>query len=286
MYKPMLTMVLAACLLAGRAAAGPSPPECDHAAEDDCVATRRWNFNLALGAGVRTNPLENGKDIPLVVIPQFSYYGKRFFIDDLDLGYTLWEGAANTVSLVASPGYDRVFFYRTDLQNLFINGFSTTGGAAAPGLTLVNRNAPGAVPYPARARKVTYLAGPEWTFKQWGVTGQLDVLHEVTGQNGGDEVRAAAAVPLWKGTGALNLNFGLTWKSRAIVNYYYGEPNGYQGGSALNPFVKLGYTRPLGGKWRLNAFVHHEHLGKAVRDSPIVEGDTVETVFVGAVYDF
>jgi len=285
MHKLLFTMAMGGWMLAGSAVAGPTTQDCDRSSEDDCVATHRWNFSVALGAGVRTNPLENGRDIPLVVIPQVSYYGKRFFLDDLDLGFTLLERATSTLSLVASPGYDRVFFYRTDLQNLFVNGF-TTADAAAAGVTLVNRTAPGAVPYPARARKVTYLAGPEWTVRQWGVTGQIDVLHEITGQNEGDEIRAAAAVPLWKGTGALNLNFGLTWKSRAIVNYYYGEPNGYQGGSALSPFVKLGYTRPLGGKWRLNAFVHHEHLGKAIRDSPIVEGDTVETAFVGAVYEF
>ena len=58
---------------------------------DDCVAIGRWNFSVALGAGVRTNPLVNGKDIPLIVIPQVSYYGKRFFIDNLDLGFTLIE---------------------------------------------------------------------------------------------------------------------------------------------------------------------------------------------------
>ena len=285
MDKHLRTALLAALALGGPAVAAATAPECKRESEDDCVATRHWNFSVALGAGVRKNPLENGRNIPLIVIPQFSYYGRRFFIDNLDLGFTLAESAVSSLSLVASPGYDRVFFYRSDLQNLFVNGFATTD-AAPVGAYLVTRNTLGAVPYPARARKVTYLAGPEWTVKYRGITGQIDVLHEITGQNAGDEVRAAAGVPLWKGNGSLNLNFGLTWKSSAIVNYYYGEPNGYQGRAALSPFVKLGYTRPLGGKWRLNAFVHHEHLGKSIRDSPIVEGDTVETAFVGAVYEF
>ena len=47
----------------------------------DCVAVGKWNFSLALGAGVRTNPLLDGENIPLLVIPEFSYYGRRFFID-------------------------------------------------------------------------------------------------------------------------------------------------------------------------------------------------------------
>src|SRR3984957_11154517 len=97
---------------------------------DDCVAIGRWNFSVALGAGVRTNPLVNGKDIPLVLIPEFSYYGKRFFIDNLDLGFTLAETAANTFNLIATPGYDRVYFYRSDLQNFFI-GFPPNSSTAA-----------------------------------------------------------------------------------------------------------------------------------------------------------
>src|SRR5216684_2748800 len=164
---------------------GPSP---------DCVAVGGWNFSVALGAGAMTNPLVASKAVPLVVVPQFSYYGKRFFIDDLDLGFTLAETDGITFNLVASPGYDRVFFYRSDLQNIFVRGFGAN-------TALVHAETPGAVQVSPRARHVTYLAGPEWILKYGGVTGQLDVLHEITGQNHGNEIRAAAGVPLLEGKG-------------------------------------------------------------------------------------
>ncbi len=280
-------------LIAGAAAVGcaraAAPADCQPAA-DDCVAVGGWNFSVALGAGVRTNPVLNGRDIPLVVIPQFSYYGRRVFIDNLDLGITLADTAVNSVSLIASPGYDRVFFYRSDLQNIFVGGLSGAGGFAATvgPVKPVPSNTPDAVQFPPRSRRVTYLAGPEWTFKYQAVTGQLDFLHEVTGQNHGNEVRAALGIPLTetKARGSLAANIGITWKSAAIVNYYYGEPGYYQGGAALNPFVKLQYGRPLTGKWRLNAFVEYERLGKAIADSPIVTEDHVVTGFLGAVYPF
>src|SRR5262249_44993229 len=133
---------------------------------DDCVAVGHWNFSVAVGAGVRTNPLVHSQDIPLIIVPQFSYYGKRFFIDNLDPGVTLFEGDANTLSLVASPGYDRVFFYRSDLQNIFIGG---VGGS-----TSFTSRPPAETPHvvkvvPQRSRKITYLAGPEWTFKYAGL---------------------------------------------------------------------------------------------------------------------
>ena len=260
------------------------------ASTDDCVAVGSWSLSVALGAGVRTNPLVHSQDIPLVVVPQFSYYGKRFFIDNLDPGVTVFEGESNTLNLVASPGYDRVFFYRSDLQNIFI-------GAATAGAGFnVSNTSPPADPriasgssrgLPDRSRKVTYLAGPEWTFKHAGISGQLDFLHEITGHNHGDEIRAALGIPLGTAlSGSWSANVGVTWKSAAIVNYYYGFPGLYDAGPALDPFAKIGYSRPLSSKWRFDAFVHCERLGNAIVASPIVDKRYVTTAFLGATYVF
>jgi outer membrane protein len=256
------------------------------ASSDECVAVGRWNLSVALGAGIRTNPVVHAKDIPLIVVPQFSYYGKRFFIDNLDPGVTLFEGETNTVSLIASPGYDRVFFYRSDLQNIFVGGATAvTAGGGKPFLgNGGGQNAQGFREVPARPRRITYLAGPEWTFKYAGVTGQLDYLHEITGRNHGDEIRAGLRVPLGSLAGSWTANVGVTWKSAGIVNYYYGSPGLYEAGWALNPFAKIGYSRPLSSKWRLDAFVHCERLGNAIADSPIIRGHYVTTAFVGATY--
>jgi outer membrane protein len=248
---------------------------------DDCVAVGGWSLSVALGAGIRTNPVVHAQDIPLIVVPHFSYYGKRFFIDNLDPGVTLFESDTNTLSLVASPGYDRVFFYRSDLQNIFIG--DAAFASAGPPFT-GSGNPRGFREIPARSRKITYLAGPEWTFKYAGVSGQLDYLHEITGRNHGDEIRAALRIPLGQMAGSWSANVGVTWKSAGIVNYYYGSPGLYDAGWALNPFAKIGYSRPLGGKWKLDAFLHCERLGNAIADSPIIRGHYVTTAFVGATY--
>ena len=284
MRKRLLGSLAASAVLfadAQTAASDAAPPEADcRQASNDCVAQGRWNFSLSLGGGVRTNPLLQGRDIPLVVIPQFSYYGRRFFIDNLDLGLTLAESDSNSLSLVASPGYDRVFFYRSELQNIFVSGFA---GAGAPP-RIVPPDTPGAVQFPPRPRRITYLSGPEWTFKYRGITGQLDLLHEITGQNRGNEIRAALRIPLVESQVSLAANIGVTWKSAAIVNYYYGEPNFYQAGAALDPFIKLKFALPLGGKWQFNAFVEYEQMGKGIANSPIVTEDHVVTCFIGATY--
>jgi len=280
---------IACCLLWTTARAAGS--ECT-ATSDDCVATGTWSLSVALGAGVRTNPVVGGKDIPIVVVPQFSYYGKRFFIDNLDPGVTLFDGESNTLSLVASPGYDRVFFYRSDLQNIFAFSPTSFSGGKTSYVTKPSPSVQAQTPDAFRelsqpARRVTYLAGPEWTFKHGKLSGQLDYLHEITGRTHGDEIRAALGVPLGSVLGgSINARAGLTWKRAATVNYYYGYPGLYKPGSALNPFVKLGYSRPLSSKWRFDAFVHCERLGNAIADSPIVDRHYVTTAFIGATYVF
>jgi len=260
----------------------------------DCVAVGEWNIGVSLGAGVRSNPVQGSSDIPLVVIPHISYYGKRFFLDNLELGVTLHETDTNTFNLIAAPGYDRVFFVRNDLQNLFVGG-ATNGLVAtdkAPQLTEV---------FPVKHRSTTYLVGPEWSFEHGRFTGQLDALREVTGVHDGYEVRAAAAVAIMPGEaslagasgsspskgrpkGALTASTGFTWKSAEVVRYYYGVEGLYAPGSALNPFIKVGYSRPLADRWTFTAFAHYEYLGSAIADSPIVTDHGVTTVFAGVVF--
>ena len=272
MWKSLIAFVLAVAAAAGAARAA-QVGDCD-ADSPDCVVVGKWNASLALGAGVRTNPLVHGQDLPLVVVPQFSYYGKRFYIDNLDLGFTALDAAKNTLSLIASPGYDRIFFYRSDLQNIFVK----LGGAAGTN--------PPPVPFPSRSRPITYLAGPEWTFNYHDIIGQFDVLREITGHNHGEEVRTAIKLPVIRSTSALSATVGVTWQSAAIVNYYYGAPGIYESGSALRPFLKLGYTRPLGPGWRLEGLVQYEHLANSIADSPIVANNYVVTCFFGFVHAF
>lgn len=279
---------LLAALLA-LALAGPAPAADCNGPSEDCVPVGGWNFSLALGAGVRTNPVVHESDIPLVVIPQISYYGKYLFLDNLDGGVTLLDTDSVTLSLIASPGYDRVFFYRSDPQNIFVKGLNTFNSTGTTPLTNPGGQSTGSstpAPFPSRPRAITYLAGPEWTFKYGGLVGQLDLLREITGHNHGDEVRAALGIPLGQAGGTWSANIGLTWKSSAIVNYYYGAPGIYHGGSSLDPFLKLAYTRPLHGKWKFTGFVEGERLGNAIADSPIVNQRIVTTTFLGLVYVF
>jgi outer membrane protein len=245
------------------------------AVSPDCVVVGEWDFSVSVGLGERSNPIAQSSDIPLVVIPQLSYYGKRFFMENLELGFTLHESDSHTLNVIATPGYDRVFFIRDDLQNYFVAGVG--GAITAP-------NTPELEVAINRPRRTTYLVGPEWLFEAGRMTGQVSALYEATGRHKGYEVRAAVATPLLQSAHSLVLTGGLTWKSSQLVNYYYGVDGFYEADASLSPFVKLGYSHALGERWSFSAFVHYEYLGDAIADSPIVVDESVTSAFVGLVF--
>src|SRR5688572_33268358 len=192
------------------------------APSEDCIAVGDLEVSVSVGYGTRTNPVVGRDDIPLFVVPHVSYYGKRFFLESLEPGVTLYESDAHTFNLIASPGFDRVFFSRKDLQNVVVPLAVETPGFQ--GVTAETQD----VAFPVGRRRTTYLAGPEWMFRHDDFIGQVSALYEVTGRHDGYEVRAAVSAPLVQRKQSLVVNTGVTWKSAETVNYYYGVPGFYK----------------------------------------------------------
>jgi MipA family protein len=273
LHRGVAVALMATAMAFARPAAAQAP--CT-APTPDCAVVGKLNISLGVGVGGRTNPIGGRSDLLLPLLPQISYYGKRFFIENLELGYTLYESDATSLSLIAAPGYDRAFFSSGDPQNIFIP--QLIDFVATP---VSEEGAAGETPIPRP--RTTYLAGPEWTFSYRRLSGQLNVLREITGRHDGYEVRAALATPIIDAKASLTVSAGLTWKSAGLVRYYYGVEGRHEPGSAVNPFLKLGYSLPLSDRWRFHAFAHYEHLGAAIADSPIVTDSGVATAFAGFV---
>ena len=68
----------------------------------------RWRLGAALGYGIRSNPLVQSDDIPIYVDLDIAWFGKRWFFDNGDLGFTVTDNDAVTASLVARVNSDLV----------------------------------------------------------------------------------------------------------------------------------------------------------------------------------
>ncbi len=93
----------------------------------DCVPVGEWQFAVGLGLGLRTNPLFDEKETPLVVLPEVVYYGERFFINNMELGFTLADTRKHQLNLLAMPSYDQMYFNRWDPLNFFSDPGNVSG---------------------------------------------------------------------------------------------------------------------------------------------------------------
>jgi len=407
------------------------PARAQDQCEPDCVPVGDWRISVGMGAGMRSNPLHQGEDIPLVLLPEVSYYGERFFLENLEMGFTLFEDRRHQFNLLLTPGYDQMYFNRWDPFNFTGNGgfFASAGGgpaaassysinisampartdSATPGTGPAGSASAGGVYVPqaerviindqvitaeagsrtfigadgnlitvsvvdstiniggvapgdrvvldgvgsveARAgarlqwdqtampefsgsprrvsvgvdgqnryllsaeaapqilveaarqipakevahRKMAGLAGIEYAYSLDMLSLHLQALTDVTGVHEGHEVRMALMLPWLWGEQRWALTLGTNYKSRGILDYYYGVSARDVDDSALfytpasagmERLLRLDWQKPLSRHWSLRAMLQYVELPREIHASPLVSDRSVGTLFFGGVYHF
>lgn len=87
---------------------------------------------------------------------------------------------------------------------------------------------------------------------------------------------------------------GVNIRNKNLNNYYYGvrakEATAtrayYKAGSSENLFTGLSMNYPMSEKWELFCSLDVEWLSSEIRSSPIVSGDYLMSLFIGAMYSF
>ncbi|WP_286996084.1 MULTISPECIES: MipA/OmpV family protein [Shewanella] len=251
-----------------------------------------------MGYGQKTNPLRQQDDIPLYVIPSIAYYGENWFFDNGNLGLTLAESENYTINLVTAYSRERAFFYRWDPSNVFTFGGSSqmskaTESRAAP-MMLMQANEPPKVFNELEDRHFTFLGGAEaFFYTQYGIL-NLSLTHDMFNVHQGTEAKARWLYHLnlerWKLEFALNIE----WKSKEIVDYYFGvRPSenaywsqAYQGSSGFNRGLEFTGRYSLNEDWDLVLGLRYTKLADEIAKSPLLDEDDVRAFFIGAAYRF
>ena len=283
-------------LFAGSASANEPvqrPPQSCEEKESQCVETGEWNFSISVGIGLRTNPLFQSDNIPLVILPEFSYYGESFFIDSLDLGYTLLDSETSSLNLIATPSFDSVFFNRWDPGNLFVNLTSNSAGSvsASSAFEPSGDNITQINPGELSKRKFSYLAGIEYSQDFEKGLLQVSLLNDITDTHSGKEIRFAYAYSF---SHSFSTTLGFTWKDKKLTDYYYGvdpdeivdDRGAYQPGASFNPFVRISYNSETSNNdsWRFS--LEYQMLDSQITKSPILIDDYVVTFYIGKRFRF
>ena len=270
-----------------------------------------WTLGVALGHGERDNPFVGSDDIRQNLVLDVAWYGERWFFDNGDFGVTLSEQPQHSLNAVLT--FDNERNYYSSLSNgssgidlLSLRELAMDQGFMGPSIAGGEQNLDALsqseleelvfvdVDSSLPERDFAASAGLEWlSLNAWGDV-QAQWLQDVSGTHKGQSAWLAWSYPWLTQNSELSLTLGMEWKSRELVNYYYGVRESeqlkgrpaYTPGSAMNGVLRVAYARRLNEHWRLVGVAEHERLDSAIRHSPVVDRRHVNTLFLGLYYQF
>jgi outer membrane protein len=238
-----------------------------------------WRLGVALGFGVRSNPLALSDNIPIIVDLDIGWFGEHWFFDNGDLGLMVLDRNHYTINLVGRFNSDRVFFGKTNSKLISVG--DGIGPAEFEKIKIPDRDY-------AVELGVELLADGEWGYLQASAFGDVSGTHE------GYELYADYSYPVRKQRWLYQPSLGASWKSKKLNDYYWGvresETNSlfpvYTASSGLNLHARFMTSFQINRHWAFIAVAEYERLNPEAADSPIVEEQSVMGIFAGFKYEY
>lgn len=244
------------------------------------AAESPWRLGVALGYGERSNPLVLSDDIPVVVDLDIAWFGKHFYFDNGDVGFTVLDNSFITASLAGRINSDRVFFGKTNTR--FVN-VSLGGEALASDIQLELPD-----------RDYAIEAGIELLSDgRWGHL-QFSAHQDVSGTHDGYELDLNYGFGLRNERWYFEPSVGISFKSADLNNYYWGvrddEANealpAYEADAGVNLRGRLTASYYLTRQWAVSFAAEYERINDEAAASPIVEDREVLAYFAGIRFRF
>ncbi|MDC8831588.1 MipA/OmpV family protein [Alteromonas gilva] len=265
-----------------------------------CVEENSWQVGVALGLGARTNPLVDGDPIPLVVLPDIAWYGENSYFDNGELGYQWQLTPSLTSELFVAANTERAFFSFWHPANLML---PLTGlqDSSVPAIVDPSTGGDHTVNQPLRI-SINDVSKRKWSadigtriswYKRHGIW-SFSVAGDLLGVHNG-YFASLRYQHLWQwGEWLVSANASLTYKSRQLINYYYGidaddtidNSLWYTAGHTVQPGVGVLLSKTINKQWRWVGRVQLTALDDSMTDSPIVAKHFIASAFIGIGYQF
>ncbi|KKO50388.1 hypothetical protein VT06_01535 [Arsukibacterium sp. MJ3] len=263
-----------------------------HCQEDDCIVEQKWYISGALGYGQRSNPLNGGNRLELVVLPEIYYYSKHWFFDNGRVGSSIVLTSDTQLSIIGQFNQEKGYFQQWFSGNLlqFESNALTT-----PQVSLTtDRQAPAQVALSqVKDRPTAFDLGLQLDSSHYGLLWQLAYWTDISQQHHGQYASVGARRGWHTVYGKWQLSAHLHWKSAQLINTYYGLTalevplhQQYQGRDSWQTELRLNWNKPLTERLSLLVFLRYLQLDSAMTDSPLVRSDNVTTWFGGVSYRF
>tara|TARA_R110000751_G_scaffold116604_1_gene216247 strand:+ start:50627 stop:51487 length:861 start_codon:yes stop_codon:yes gene_type:complete len=274
--------------------------------DDTCIEESSWHLGIAIGIGVKTNPLVDGEDIPLVILPDIAWYGEKAYFDNGELGYQ-W---------LSQPNFAFETFLTLDRESTFFS-FLHPANILAPtqGSSIASPGSPDKPDFSGptdsdkedilinqRSLSINDIATRKWaihgglrghyfsTVGEW----QLALLQDISDVHKGQLVALQYSQKwLWRDV-QMRLRLGADWKSARLLDYYYGVSKRdttlseyyFDGQSGWQTYLSFNVLKPINENWSWLAKMSYRRLPNSLTDSPLIEQNSISSVFLGVAYRF
>jgi MipA family protein len=250
---------------------------------DDMVPVGSWNISFSLGYGQLESPLVDKNDVSLYVLPAIQYYGERFYLDNLTLGYSLVERIDWSIDLIGRPNQDGLYFpgNGNPIVRALVSDIPST-------------HEPGEIPELAPLqiepgeKNLSYMAGVRSHLRSM-VDMDFYFTHDISGVHQGNEAEFVLSKSFVFTTLRGEVEVGLNYKSHKLTHYYYGIDTQnwmygdihYNPKAAWNPLIQLNLSYPVNPKQDVVAAIKYQWLDGAIHNSPLVIKDSLWSFYLG-----
>ena len=228
-----------------------------------------WHFSLAVGYGEYGAIRHGEEDHAFYLLPRWSYYNGRFYVENLDVGWNLLESSNWSWDLTGKQSFDALLFRQHSLRDSLFRGVAENN----PPLGIPWDSDPATVLHPS-TRHFSYLAGTTlfWRNEHWQASSAWH--HDISSVHNGIEVNHDLRYRYTLD----DVNFAVTgairWLDARYSNYYFGFNEAdssnvylYQPGAQWLPSLKLETSWSLSEHCRLLFSVKREWLSTDIHQS-------------------
>jgi outer membrane protein len=289
-------------------------------AKTNNLIDRNWDFGIGVGYGEISNPFFGGKDIPLKATIDFAVYGKRFFFDNGDLGFTFIEQPNFGLNLILTYNSERIYYSYfnniginvfnagdrniqiLDSSPLFNNGSSVVATPINPILPSPPPPDPIdllplgeiSLPFNIPDRDLSINLGLEAIISSEFGTLTLQAMQNIDNNHRGQDIKIEFSKYWNKKRWSFGPNIGMHWKSSKLLNYYYGLNNesnpffdlAYEAGSGVDLLFGFKVNYRISNHLSLVSSISYNSLSSSIKNSPIIDSNHTQTTFVGLFYRF
>ncbi|GAA0374546.1 MipA/OmpV family protein [Bowmanella denitrificans] len=265
--------------------AGPSAIAC----ESQCIEKGQWQLGVAIGAGVRSNPLVDGDNIPLVVLPDIAWYGEAFYLDNDEVGYQVIDNGTFALEGFVNLNKEAANFAFWHPANLFSN-MALGSGFIGPSMEVKRTVSKDDV----ATRRWSVNGGVRLHLRHESGEFQASMVTDVGKVHHGQQAELSYSLSWQTGHWTWVATPSLVWKSTKLVDYYYGLDDRdevdtslyYEARSGWYPSLSIQVIRPIAEHWRLIGSLTWTELHKGMTASPLLDESKIRGIFVGAAYHF